>query len=153
MARYFPSTSEVIASILATPVVPLEDETLDPNCEAYEHQADVDQAALANASTSSLDQVAQQPIVTTPIAQTSPTQLAQQWKPFSLLAFLDRQYGMPAIGFTNLVANGFKSNATVASRSAVTIQAPLRSDRDRRGPGRCAEEIDPMNSQFPNDNK
>jgi type IV pilus assembly protein PilQ len=151
--EYFPSTSEVIDSILATPVVPLGDETLDPNCEADEHQADVDQAALANASTSSLDQVAQQPIVTTPIAQTSPTQLAQQWKPFSLLAFLDRQYGMPAIGFTNLVANGFKSNATVASRSAVTIQAPSDAPTEIAEVQDGAEEIDPMNSQFPNDNK
>lgn len=145
--EHYETVSEVIAALLQTPAVPLDDEQLDPRCEEYERQADLDQAALANASTTSLDEVAVQPIVTAPLARANPinSELAQSWKPFSILAMLDRQYGSSVLGFSNLVASGFRAPGAVASRSTVTIQPATDVAEVQEAP----ESTDPMNLQFP----
>lgn len=138
----YPTTSEVIAAILNAPsqTMPADigDPGYDPECEGYETLPAVDQAHLAA--------ITAQPVISLPVSGNADG-IAAQW---SLLSFLDRQFGFARFGMPQLASVGLKGYGLQPSRSAVTIQpqaAVAEVETSEEGA------VDPMNLEFPNDSK
>ncbi len=158
----YPTVSEVIAAVLQAPPVSPDSPEFDPACEAYELQAQLDQAAMLAAA-----EAAQRPIVALPVSAaeqglTLPEETTGAWRSRSILAMLDQRFGFPALGFTTLLREGFAplqgvmANASarptwtegVVTRSAVTIQP--QGDQVVEV-GEPSEEFDPSSSPYGND--
>ncbi|MBL9120655.1 MAG: hypothetical protein JNL80_12160 [Phycisphaerae bacterium] len=146
---YYPSTSEVIASILNTPAEPMPsdigDPSLDPECEGYEALPAIDEAQFAA--------VTQQPILSLPLAtpETSVSPIVQEW---SLLAMIEKQYGFSRFGMPQLSVVGLRAFVNLPTNNAVTRSAVTIEPN----PAEIAEvgessEVDPMNLEFPAGNE
>lgn len=148
LAKY-PSTEEVIAQILATPVEPMPQDISgiesDWDCDGSAPFVAVNTEALGLT-------VEQSPISALPVASSSTAPIADQW---SLLALLERQYGFSKFGVPQFVALGLRAfSDAAATRQASVTRSAVTVDPNQPQVAEViegSEEVDPMNFQFPDD--